>query len=377
MNLTMQHPEPAMRTDLKPWATCSIKPVWDDAQVHALHAYFNCCPESPDGQWVALFVSGQAQAHVGELWLINRHDQQTMLVDQQVHVEDAHRQAMQQWVCNGESLVYMSEQNGTWQVKRFEIKTRKLTVIHEDAQLFVGSPLMDVVPLYGKPWQPDGHQDLMLLDIRSGIAKTVLTLDQVLADFSSQIKAIFTDVTPDCIAYPVLSPDGSRVMFKLSAVGDGQYRSPHASRREGLFVYELQNTRPLGFYPSWGHPAWMPDSKHILRMKVIIDTDSMQVREIPWYPAQSNSHASPSPEGQLLVMDVARDAFTQHEFHWAIVVGDDAQAWQHLHTDPSPRHGTTSWRPVHPHPVFSTDGQQIYFNVNFGEWTRVCVAEVG
>ncbi|MFG0247451.1 MAG: hypothetical protein ACF8OB_01085 [Phycisphaeraceae bacterium JB051] len=358
------------------WADCQISHVWPNQQVHSLHAYFNCCPESPDGQWIVLFVSDQADAHVGNLWLINRHNQQTILIQEQVHVEDAHRQAMQQWVSDGKYLVYMSEQNGRWQIKRFEMQTRKLTVIHDGAQLFVGSPEMDVVPLYGMPWQPDGHRDLVLLDVQTGETKTVLKLDQVFSDFTAEIQTIFPDVTPDAIAYPVISPDGSRVMFKLSAVGDGQYRSPHASQREGLFVYQLDGAKPLGFYRSWGHPAWMADSRHILRMKMIIDTDTMQVRQIPWYPARSNSHASPSPDGKLLVMDVARDAFTQQEFHWAIVVGDVEHAWRHLHTDPSPRHGTASWRPVHPHPVFSADGQRIYFNVHFGEWTRLCIAGI-
>jgi Tol biopolymer transport system component len=203
-----------------------------------------------------------------------------------------------------------------------------------------------------------------------------VTLQQVCDDFRSEIALLFAGQQPDSIAYPVISPDGSRVFFKLSQMGDGQYRSANASNREGLFVYQLHDAKPIGFYPSWGHPAWMPDSRHILRMNVIIDTDTMQTRTIPWYPARSNSHASPSPDGKLLVMDVARDAFTAKEFHWAIVVGDDQENWQRIHTDPSPRHGTSSWRPVHPHPVFSNDGKRIYFNANFGDWTQLCVAEV-
>tara|TARA_Y100001933_G_scaffold265286_1_gene340200 strand:- start:76911 stop:78035 length:1125 start_codon:yes stop_codon:yes gene_type:complete len=360
--------------DSQSWQGCQIKPVWPEQQVHALHAYFNCCPESPDGRWIVLFVSEQADAQVGDICLVERATDRTLILDQGVQVEDAHRQAMQQWSANGQYVIYMKPCQNQWQVIRADVKTRELTVLFTGAQLFCGQPLQDHVPLYGMPWAPGEHRDLVLLNVRTGEYRTAVTLKQVLADHALVIERMFDGRVPDSIAYPVLSPDGSRVFFKLSCVGDKQYRSNKASLREGLFVYDLHKALPLGLYPSWGHPAWMPDSKHVLRMNVIIDTDTMQTREIPWYPSQSNSHASSSPDGTMLVMDVARDAFTAKEFHWAIVVGDDQTNWHRIHTDPAPRHGTTSWRPAHPHPVFSADGKRIYFNANMGDWTSLQVA---
>jgi len=37
--------------------------------------------------------------------------------------------------------------------------------------------------------------------------------------------------------------------------------------------------------------------------------------------------------------------------------------------------GAASWRVSHPHPVFSADGQRIYFNKSNGEFTQLFVAE--
>ena len=37
--------------------------------------------------------------------------------------------------------------------------------------------------------------------------------------------------------------------------------------------------------------------------------------------------------------------------------------------------GSTSWRRSHPHPVFSSDGKRLYFNVSTDRWTRLFVAE--
>ena len=45
-----------------------------------------------------------------------------------------------------------------------------------------------------------------------------------------------------------------------------------------------------------------------------------------------------------------------------------------LHTFDNSR-GASTWRPNHPHPVFSADGQRIYYNVNEGPWTTLMVAE--
>lgn len=375
MSSVMQQHLKALPGEIQSWATCQITPIWPVEHAHALHAYFNICPESPDGQWVLLFVSEAPDAHIGDICILERLTGRTVTLAKQITVEDAHRQAMQQWSCDGHYVVFMQPVDSQWQIVRVDCNTLEKTVLFTGAQLFCGLGHHQEVPLYGMPWAPGDHVDLLMLDVVSGKTRTVVSCDQVCRDFASDIAKLFAGRQPDSIAYPVISPDGTRVFFKLSCVHDGNYQSANASLREGLFVYDLTDGSPIGVYPSWGHPAWMPDSRYILRMNTIIDTHTMQTHQIDWYPGQSNSHANPSPDGTMLVMDVARDEFTEHEFHWAIVVGDYRADWCRIHTDPARRHGTTSWRPVHPHPVFNQNGTRIYFNANMGDWTTLCVAQ--
>jgi Tol biopolymer transport system component len=60
---------------------------------------------------------------------------------------------------------------------------------------------------------------------------------------------------------------------------------------------------------------------------------------------------------------------------WGVIVGDiRGQDYVVLHKFNNAR-GAKSWRRSHPHPVFSPDGQRIYFNVSAGDWTQLYVAE--
>ncbi len=52
---------------LAPWRQgIVVRPVGADTDRHSIHAYFNTCPESPDGQWVLYFSSGSRDGHHGE-----------------------------------------------------------------------------------------------------------------------------------------------------------------------------------------------------------------------------------------------------------------------------------------------------------------------
>lgn len=362
---------------LAAWQTARLAPVRAAAPGHLLHSYFNTCPESPDGRWVLAFASTRPDGELGDLCLLERATGALRVLDRDLEVEDAHRQANQQWVAGGRYVVYMRRDAGRWRVMRADVATGELAELAADRQAGWGTPGGTAVPLYGSHWQPGPYRNLELLDVASGSVRSVLALDQVLSDFAEVVAQIFPQRRPDSLFFPILSPDGRCVICKLSAVADGQYRSPRASIREGLFAYDLATGRPLGYHPTWGHPAWLPESRTVIRNGLLIDTDSMATRPIPWYPLKLNTHPAVSPDGRLVVMDVLRLPFSQADGHWTIIVGDFEQNWVHLHTAPAHGDGTRSWRRAHPHPIFSADGQRLYFNVNLGDWTVLHVAEAG
>src|SRR5690606_10969323 len=125
------------------------------------------------------------------------------------------------------------------------------------------------------------------------------------------------------IFFPVMSPDGSKVMFKISR-GSGQdnFRSPSASERQGKFVYDLTTGKSIRFVRQWGHPSWMPDSAGIFEKgQLFYDLQSGKTRRHA--EGSPSDHPSVSPDGSLFVTDAnisRREDGKPGE--WGLIVGD-------------------------------------------------------
>ncbi|MBD3291300.1 MAG: hypothetical protein GF393_00125 [Armatimonadia bacterium] len=353
----------------------SVEPVapWD---AHTLHAYFNACPESPDGRRLLVFRSTRAEAERGDICVIDREDGGIRSLVEDVAVEDAHRQACQQWADGGRWVVFHAMRDGRAIVCRANARTGQADEIAGERQVGFSPAAGRLVPLHGQHWSPGEHRDLELLDVPSGEVRAALTLEDVVGEGGSWARRMLS-ARPRSIYFPVLSPDESRVLFKLSAPRIGRLRHPRASRREGLLVYDLERPEEIYRRDAWGHPAWFSDSRRIINTpNTIIDVDVGEEHTLGALPSWRGSHPSMSPDGRMMVADIISRTADGSE-RWAIVVADvETERWRTLHLGDLPRAGTRSWRPVHPHPVFSHDGRRIYFNVNRDDWTVLHVARV-
>jgi lysophospholipase L1-like esterase len=244
-------------------------------------------------------------------------------------------------------------------------------------QVGFGQPHGDLVPLCGLHWGPGAHRDLELLNVATGaVAKTPVTAQAVAKAYPEWLRRQFGD-GPVSVYIPMLSPDLSRVFFKMASPAGGDFRSRQASRREGLLCYDLRAGRFLPMRERWGHPAWHPDSRHIINVPaVVIDSDTGKSRAIPNAPKLPGSHPSFGPDGLLFASDTLATPFGGPAKSWAVGVGDAGTGeFVRVHTFDNSK-GAQSWRVSHPHPVFSPDGRRLYFNVSADDWTRLYVAEI-
>ncbi|MEP6667995.1 MAG: hypothetical protein ABJF10_02515 [Chthoniobacter sp.] len=363
---------------LAPWRSgVTIKPVAPDQQRHSIHTYFNLSPESPDGKWVLFYTSTAVDGQHGEVRIRNRASGEERVLVENLDVEDAHRAACQQWICKGKSIAYHGERNGEWFVGVTDLDTGKER-IHIPGRLSCwGQPNGDLVPLYGPHWNPGPHRDLELLNAATGEIQTVLTADAARAAYPDWFAKQYGD-QPVSIFFPILSPDASKVFFKLASNGhtNGNPRSKGASAREGLICYNIAEKRFLFLRSSWGHPAWCPDGTTIVNTAfTLIDSNTGKENRVPGLPVCRGDHPSASPDGKLLITDSTMDKFEGKATDWGIFVAD-ARGNSHVVIDQFDNsHGARSWRVSHPHPVFSPDGKRIYFNVSSGQWTQLYVAE--
>lgn len=347
---------------------------------HAIHAYFNTSPESPDGRWVLFYASTTAAGHEGEIRIRERATGKEIVLARDVATEDAHRAACQQWVSGGRRVVFHNVlKSGEWVVIAVDIATGKDRLLAKGRQLAFGQPAHDVVPLYGPHWRPGEHRGLELLNVETGaIQETSLTADAVAKAYPEWVSKQFGD-KPISVFFPLLSPNLERVMFKVATPAGGDFRSKSASSRHGLLCYDLKKSTFLFQNDKWGHPAWHPDSRHILDVAGrVIDSDTGKVSVIPGCQGFRGEHPSYSPDGLLFTKDALADSapFSGPKGTWAVVVGDARTGKYVTIQQFDNSKGARSWRVSHPHPIFSPDGKRLYFNVSDGTWTRLHVAEV-
>lgn len=358
----------------------TVHPVSTDENAHTIHSYFNTCPESPDGRFVLFFRSTTPEGEFGELRILERATGTERVIARNIHTEDAHRVAAQQWLSNGRRVSYQDERNGEWLTAVIDLETGQETVLAKGRLSGWGQPNADLLPLYGPHWDPGPHRDLEIANVATGEIHTVLTADEVTKAFPGWVEKQFSG-KPISIFFPVLSPDLSRVFFKPAAPDGGTPRTTTASTREGLVIFDLGQHTFFPLQEHWGHPAWFPDNAHILDLPLgsaVIDIRSGRRDTIPEIPAFTSSHAAVSPDGKLFIADNNLRFFGGPPTTLGIIVGDvtgkSGVVWIDKFDN---RGGAASWRVPHPHPVMSADGQRIYFNVNVGKWTRLFVAEAG
>src|SRR5205085_1318973 len=144
------------------------------------------------------------------------------------------------------------------------------------------APTATTLPVYGMHWNPGEHRGLEQADAGSGEVQKIVEIDAVAAAYP-EISKTFKD-KPISVFFPILSPDGKKVFFKIAAGSGGEdFRSKSSSDRGGLVAYDLADRKFLYYRGKWGHPAWMPDSRHILEVgNLLFDTeDAGKMTRIP------------------------------------------------------------------------------------------------
>jgi hypothetical protein len=363
-----------------PWTRdVRIRPVSSVEGRHSIHSYYVANPESPDGKRVLFFTSTHPSGYVGEVRMMDRATGKETVLAEDVHTEDAHRVACQQWLAGGRMAAFHEVLGKKWRVVVVDTETLQKTIVAEDRQAGFGRPEGDLLPMYGCHWNPGPHRDLYAWDAKTRQTRVALKIEAVEQQHGEWLAKEFGG-KPASIFFPVLSPDLNRVFFKMAAGNGGDnFMSGSASHRQGLVCFDLVASQMKYFRAQWGHPAWHPDSRHIFEMgNVIFDTDlgsPARYTKLKDVPHLRGSHPSVSPDGRLMVTDGFSEAAGGKPGEWGVMVADmRGGKWALLHSFDQSK-GARSWRRNDPHPAFSADGKRVYYNVSDGPWTRLFVAE--
>lgn len=362
-----------------PWTQgVRIAPVCATPDRHTIHSYYVANPESPDGKHVLFFSSTHPASYIGEVRVIQRATGKETVLAENVHTEDAHRVACQQWLSGGKRVAFHEVVDKRWRVVVVDVETLEKTVVAEDHQVGFGQPDGDLLPMYGCHWNPGPYRDLEMWDAKTGKITTRAKITDVEAKYGDWLAKEFSG-KPCSIFFPVLSPDLKRVFFKIAAGNGGDnYMAKNASQRQGIVCYDFEKSACIWHRGQWGHPGWTPDSHHIFEVgNITMDTDSpaFKYTKLKDIPNLRGSHPSVSPDGRLMVTDGMTEPVGGRPNDWGVMVADmNGGKWVVLQSFEQNR-GARSWRRNDPHPAFSADGRRIYYNTSDGQFTRLMVAE--
>ena len=97
------------------------------ASRHTMHSYYVCNPESPDGRRVLYYASSAANGYVGDLCTLERRTGRETVLARNVHVEDAHRAACQQWISGGRRVTFHEPSCGVRRLVAALARSRRRT----------------------------------------------------------------------------------------------------------------------------------------------------------------------------------------------------------------------------------------------------------
>lgn len=356
-------------------AGVKIQPVSPHRDRHSIHAYFNTCPESPDGKHVLYYTSSTPEGELGDLRILDRGTGKETIIATDIATEDAHRAACQQWSNGGKTVVYHNNHDDVWEVMAVDIATGKSKVLAQNRQVAFGSATDQWAAVYGCHWNPGPNRNLELINVVTGEVRVAVKAADVVKEYGDWIQKKFgaADIS---IFFPVMSHDGKKVFFKIAhPSGGSDFQSMSASRRDGKVVYDLEAGRFLRLIEKWGHPSWTPDNKAIFEYGNYA-TDIVTGKTDHYAPSCISNHPSVSPDGRLFVTDAdVTKRYYGKPGDWAVAVGSMAKDdWVVLQIFGNSK-GATTWRHNHPHPAFSGDGRRVYYNVNEGQWTTLMVAQ--
>lgn len=319
-----------------------------------IHAYYDLCPESPDGQWVTYFEFAGDVPGAGRV-IVARPDGSESRAIAEAPSGSAHNGALQQWAGDGH-VVFSSPGEGPATSAVVPVGggpprevPGAVRMVHPQGSLALASP--------GRP-----ADAVCLIDLERGQARRLLGVDDALAVHPEADRI----EKPEVLIFmnSKWSPDGGRFLTVFNNEGYRR-RHPELRRVKSLLVADADGSG-LQYLKEFGHhPMWSPDGAFVHSYdRRDGGGQDLVAQPLGGQEAQAmlrgalGVHGTLSPGGQRLITDVydwpeaGRAAILRYD----LTTGDYDVLVRVALPDTTHRTG------CHPHPVFSRDRKRVYFN---------------
>jgi hypothetical protein len=336
----------------------------------AIHAYFDLCPESPDGKHVTYFafddeIPGSGRVHVTETSGANdRAVGPTMYAG-------AHAAARQQWASTTE-IAYGRCEDGP-HTDFVDIGTGAVRQMPGAIRMASSCGTFGVTSSHEQrsfKCEPDPVESVYRMDFAAGELVRLFTRDDAMALHPQRDRMLFEEHSLMTFKHTKIAPDGRR--FFVVFTNEGHFRGPDDSTRprspraKSIYLCHVDGSG-LRYLTEFGHhPFWGHDSSEVW---AATQSETGPGQDFIAFDAESGdrrvvvrnavcTHSSLHPNGDCLIADQMRTPDRER----CRLVRIDLRTAEHtlLATVPTPDVSHQSG--CHPHPVWSRDGSCAYFN---------------
>lgn len=355
---------------------------------HILHAYHNECPWNPSMSHILYTafdsVDGPGFVVIQEL----ASGEETVLA--RTELFNCHTGAWTCWALDGRTVVFGTAVDGRPCPALARIDSPgKPIILKQLAGYHLRSLSTDRRYLYahdGGHGPAPGDASAVKIDLEKGGKNPLCAVGDVLKVLPERLRF---HAVGYFLNHTVPNADGTRVYFKL------MMRLPDGGQKFNSFWVLNTENRKLHCHGDRisGHPAWLPDGRHILNIKhpmdgsdnrwiVRVDCDTAEDERFLDFPIEGPGHPAVSPDGR----SVATDAFTSDGLVSPVYLIDTASRsgreiirLNHRFEGKTNPRAANDMRRIargQPHPAFSPDGNSLAVNWNgAGQRMRLVILE--
>jgi hypothetical protein len=334
----------------------------------SMHAYMDICPESPDATRITYFEFEDKVPGWGRVVVANRDGSEPHYVSERVRGGD-HDGTRQQWLDNDHLLYGIEDEEWSIIVNVKDNSTRKVAGSIGMVSEINGKGLThNNYPASKYKRAARKHSEVMLMDLAKGEVEVLLNKEEMIP-MHPRREIIEDPKWKDMgtFKHPKWSPNGEKFfwvyMLEVKGTNKKLVKSALLADKDGNGIRYVSE---VGQHAMWQSNDTLlsyirRDDFDLVNNPTAQDVMIHPINGEPDYPLINNAlgiHGSLNPDGDLFVTDIFDwpEKGAHAVLLYDVASGDFRELVRMRAENDDPKNT------MHPHPVWTRDGQRVYFN---------------
>ncbi|MCF8261471.1 MAG: T9SS type A sorting domain-containing protein [Melioribacteraceae bacterium] len=316
---------------------------------HAIHSYFDICPESPDGTRVLYFSFELNAPGYGKVIVARKDGSGARVVGERIYSNN-HDSVRQMWI-DDSTVAYSSESK--FETYVVNLNTKEMRTLPGEMRNY-SHALNKGLTVKSKSINSIDVAMVVVMNLESATLDTLFNTNDLAAVHPAGEELI--DNKYANLKHPKWSPDGKHLMVKLKA----NDKTGNRSIAKSIIIADADGTNLLYISDKSNHAMWISNNEYIAydgNDDVVIYNIEDRTERYLWKNAKG-VHGSTNADNTLFITDTFDWPITKRG---SLILFDIIEQSYSVIAEMNMPAQSYEDR-VHPHPVWSRDFKRIYFN---------------